>query len=132
MSLARSGAARVVASYHWRDDPFLAWRAATYSTLFVLAALAWWVTDSRVSDMGMSMGPGTIAFFMVTWVVMMAAMMFPSVAPMVATYVSIQRGRVDKKLPAPSRRLGVLRRHRDLFGSMSPRSSVAVLMLLSA
>src|SRR5262245_27619449 len=89
-------------SYSWHDDPFRGWRAATYLTLFVLAALAWWVTDDRVDDMGMSMGPGTIAFFMGTWVVMMAAMMFPSVAPMVATYVSIQRGRIARRMPAPA------------------------------
>ena len=90
-------------SYRWRDDPFLAWRAATYSALFVLAALAWWETQSRVSGMGMSMGPGTVAFFMVTWVVMMAAMMFPSVAPMVATYVSDPaRADTPRRMPAPA------------------------------
>lgn len=100
--MGQAGLARTRSSYDWHDDPFLAWRMATYSTLFVLAALAWWVTESRVSDMGMSMGPGTLAFFMVTWVVMMAAMMFPSVAPMVATYVAIQRGRADRKMSAPS------------------------------
>ena len=90
-------------SYQWRDDPFLGWRAATYLTLFCLAAVAWWLTANRVSDMDMAMGPpGALALFMVTWVVMMAAMMFPSVAPMVATYVSVQRGRRARQMPAPA------------------------------
>ncbi len=89
-------------SYRWRDDPFLGWRAATYLTLLVMAAVAWWLTASQVSDMDTMMLPGTLAFFMVTWVVMMAAMMFPSVAPMVATYVSVQRGRRARQMPAPA------------------------------
>jgi predicted metal-binding membrane protein len=63
--------------------------------LVALAVLAWTVSDLRMS--GMASGPGsplgTFGFFVVTWVVMMAAMMFPSAAPMVAMYVSIQRGR---------------------------------------
>jgi len=90
------------APYRWRDDPFLGWRAATYLALFLLAALAWWLTAGYTSGMNMSPGPGTVVFFMVTWVVMMAAMMFPSVAPTVATYVSVQRGRRAKQMPAPS------------------------------
>ncbi len=87
-------------SYRWRDDPFLGWRLSTYAALFALAALAWWMTASRTRGMDMAMGPGDVAFFMVTWVVMMAAMMFPSVAPMVATYVSVQRGRRARQMPA--------------------------------
>jgi predicted metal-binding membrane protein len=63
--------------------------------LVALAVLAWTVSDLRMS--GMASGPGsplgTFGFFVVTWVVMMAAMMFPSAAPMVAMCVSIQRGR---------------------------------------
>jgi predicted metal-binding membrane protein len=84
----------------WRDDPFLAWRVATFATLGVLAAGAWAVTGARTEGMDMAMGPGALAFFLVTWAVMMAAMMFPSVAPMVATYVSIQRGRRSRSMPA--------------------------------
>ena len=86
--------------YSWRDDPFLAWRIATFATLVGLAALAWFVTGARTAGMDMAMGPGALTFFIVTWVVMMAAMMFPSVAPMVATYVSIQRGRRRREMPA--------------------------------
>jgi predicted metal-binding membrane protein len=97
----RHSLARSASRSNRRRDPFLGWRAATYLALFVIAALAWRLAASRGTDMDMAMGPGPVAFFMVTWVVMMAAMMFPSVAPMVATYVSIQRGRRAKRMPAP-------------------------------
>jgi predicted metal-binding membrane protein len=84
-----------------RRDPVRGWQLATYAVLIALAAAAWLVSDVRMS--GMDSGPGsalgTFAFFLVTWVVMMAAMMFPSTAPMVATYVGIQRGRRRKQMP---------------------------------
>ncbi len=69
----------------------------------MLAAAAWLVTGLRMSGMSSAPGAalGTFAFFIVTWVVMMAAMMFPTVAPMVAMYVSLQRGRRRKAMPAP-------------------------------
>ena len=87
-------ARRAVSSgYRWRDDPFLGWRLATYATLLLAIRRGLVVHGRAHPGMDMSMGPGGAVFFMVTWVVMMAAMMFPSVAPMVATYVSIQRGR---------------------------------------
>jgi hypothetical protein len=51
--------------------------------LFALAAIGWWWTLDRMR--GMDEGPwtalGTLGWFLATWVVMMAAMMFPSVAP---------------------------------------------------
>ena len=51
----------------------------------VLAALAWIVTVDQANGMGI--GPGTMGLtflaFLTLWVVMMAAMMLPSVAPMV-------------------------------------------------
>ena len=82
-------------------DLVRAWRLATYAVLLALAVAAWLVTDVRMS--GMDMGPGSdlgsFAFFLVTWVVMMAAMMFPSTAPMVALFVGLQRGRRRKQMP---------------------------------
>jgi predicted metal-binding membrane protein len=77
-----------------RRSTFAPWALTTYAVLIALAVIAWTVSDLRMS--GMDSGPGsplgTFGFFIVTWVVMMTAMMFPSVAPIVAMYVSIQRG----------------------------------------
>jgi predicted metal-binding membrane protein len=57
--------------------------AIPWSVLGVLAALAWLVTLRQ--SRGMGIGPGTMGMafplFMGMWVAMMAAMMFPSVAP---------------------------------------------------
>src|SRR5262249_1841027 len=52
----------------------------------------WWVTDVRMD--GMAMGPtvelGGLGFYTGVWVVMMAAMMFPSVWPIVGMYERIR------------------------------------------
>ena len=57
--------------------------ATPWFILVVLAALAWVVTVRQAGGMGI--GPGTMGMtfplFMGMWVAMMAAMMFPSVAP---------------------------------------------------
>ena len=56
--------------------------------LFTLAGFGWWWTVGEMR--GMDDGPwtslGTFGWFITVWVVMMAAMMFPSVAPTVALY----------------------------------------------
>ena len=63
-------------------------RAGLVLLLFALAGLAWWSTVRSMA--GMDAGPGTdlgaLGWFVGVWVVMMAAMMFPSVAPTVALY----------------------------------------------
>jgi predicted metal-binding membrane protein len=53
--------------------------------LVLLALVAWAVTDARMGgmDAGPGTDPGALGFFLTTWVVMMSAMMFPSIAPMV-------------------------------------------------
>ncbi len=63
--------------------------------LLTLAAAAWVITDVRMSgmDAGPATYPGGVGFYISTWVVMMAAMMFPSAAPMVLTYRNLHRGR---------------------------------------
>src|SRR2546428_9606111 len=65
------------------------------AALVALAAIGWLVTGNRMS--GMNAGPGTdpgaLGFFLVTWVVMMGAMMFPSAAPMVVPYDRISAHR---------------------------------------
>jgi predicted metal-binding membrane protein len=81
----------------------LPWRVAIVGALLALAAIAWWVTDLRMGgmDMGPGTDPGAFGFYITTWVVMMAAMMFPSIAPMVLMYVALQRGRRARGVPAP-------------------------------
>jgi predicted metal-binding membrane protein len=70
-------------------------RLGLVALLFVLAAVAWWFTVDRMR--GMDDGPGTdlgtLGWFVGVWVVMMAAMMFPSVSPTVALYSRMTRSR---------------------------------------
>lgn len=72
--------------------------------LLALAAAAWLLTDRRME--GMDSGPGTdlggLGFYVTVWVVMMAAMMFPSIWPMVGVYATIQRRRRDAAKTAPA------------------------------
>src|SRR4051812_32812540 len=69
--------------------------AGLIALLLGLAAVAWWSTADRMS--GMDAGPGTdlgaLGWFLGVWAVMMAAMMFPSVAPTVALYARLTRAR---------------------------------------
>jgi predicted metal-binding membrane protein len=61
--------------------------------LFALAALGWWWTAGAMS--GMDNGPwtglGSLGWFLSVWIVMMAAMMFPSVSPTVALFSRMSR-----------------------------------------
>jgi predicted metal-binding membrane protein len=70
-------------------------RLGLIALLFALAAVAWWSTADRMA--GMDEGPGTdlgaLGWFLGVWVVMMAAMMFPSAAPTVALYSRMARRR---------------------------------------
>jgi predicted metal-binding membrane protein len=63
--------------------------------LFGLAGLGWWWTTDRMR--GMDNGPwtalGAAGWFLAVWVVMMAAMMLPSVAPTVALYARMTKQR---------------------------------------
>ncbi len=67
---------------------------ALAGALLALAGVAWASTDARMN--GMDAGPGTdlgtLGFYVSAWVVMMSAMMFPSIVPMVLTYSRIERG----------------------------------------
>jgi predicted metal-binding membrane protein len=71
--------------------------------LLALAAVAWLVTDDQMSgmDAGPGTDPGALGFFLGVWVVMMAAMMFPSIAPMVVMHIRIQEGRKARGQSAP-------------------------------
>jgi predicted metal-binding membrane protein len=63
--------------------------------LLAAAGVAWWVSAERMA--GMDMGPGSdlggLGWFAGIWVVMMAAMMLPSVAPTVGIYARMTRAR---------------------------------------
>ena len=60
-----------------------------------MAGIGWWWTVDQMR--GMDDGPwtnlGTLGWFLGVWVVMMAAMMFPSVSPTVALYSRMTRAR---------------------------------------
>ena len=68
-------------------------RLGLVALLLALAALAWWSSADRMA--GMDAGPGTalgaLGWFLGIWVVMMAAMMFPSLAPTTALYTTMTR-----------------------------------------
>jgi predicted metal-binding membrane protein len=68
------------------------------AVLLGLAVVAWLVTDERMAgmDAGPGTDPGALGFYVGVWVVMMAAMMFPSVAPMVITYSRVQQNRRER------------------------------------
>jgi len=65
------------------------------TVLFALAAVGWWWTVGAMR--GMDNGPwtalGSFGWFLGVWVVMMAAMMFPSVSPTVALYARMSGSR---------------------------------------
>jgi len=70
-------------------------RLALVVLLFALAGVGWWWTarQMRGMDTGPWSGLGAVGWFLAVWVVMMAAMMFPSVAPTVALYSRMTRRR---------------------------------------
>ena len=70
-------------------------RLGLVALLFGLAAIGWWwmVDAMRNMDNGPWTSLGALSWFIVAWVVMMAAMMFPSVAPTVALYSRMTRTR---------------------------------------
>src|SRR5438477_9744991 len=83
--------------------------AGIVATLLACAAAAWLVT---IDEAG-SMGRGGIAMvgaalFLITWLVMIVAMMFPSVAPMTLAFASVTRSRGEGLLPTTAFVLGYL------------------------
>jgi predicted metal-binding membrane protein len=70
-------------------------RLGLVAVLVALAGAGWWSTVDRMRGMGG--GPwtalGSLGWFLGAWVVMMAAMMFPAVAPTVALYSRMTKAR---------------------------------------
>jgi predicted metal-binding membrane protein len=84
--------------------------AAIIAALLVCAAAAWLLTVQQAASMA---GMGGVAMvgaglFLVTWVVMMVAMMFPSIAPMVLAHAGIVRSRGEGAAPTIAFVLGFL------------------------
>jgi len=74
-------------------------RLGLVAVLFALAGVGWWWTGRQMQ--GMDNGPwtglGAIGWFLTVWVVMMAAMMFPSVAPTIALYSIMTKQRSPRR-----------------------------------
>jgi len=72
--------------------------------LLVLAVIAWAVTDGRMQgmDAGPGTDPGSFGFYVTVWVAMMAAMMFPSIWPMVVMYARVQEGKRERGEAVPA------------------------------
>ncbi len=72
-------------------------RTLILALLLMLAAASWAILiwQSRTANgmgMGLTMGMGA-ALFLAIWVVMMIAMMFPTVVPLILVFARVQRGR---------------------------------------
>jgi predicted metal-binding membrane protein len=80
------------------QHPAARFQAGILASLLGLAVLAWLLTHERM--LGMDAGPGTdpgsLGFYVVSWVVMMSAMMFPSIVPMALAFGFVQRRRRDR------------------------------------
>jgi predicted metal-binding membrane protein len=78
--------------------PAARFQVCVLASLLGLAVLAWLLTHERM--LGMDAGPGTdpgnLGFYVVSWVVMMSAMMFPSIVPMVLAFGFLQGRRRDR------------------------------------
>lgn len=71
--------------------------APAWGALLLLAVLAWVVTIDQARGMGVGLGTMGLALvpFLALWVVMMAAMMFPSVAPVAIMWSKVIRATSD-------------------------------------
>ncbi len=86
-----------------REVPLARPQAALAAALLGLAALAWASTERRMGSMSSAPGAdlGTVGFYTGVWVTMMAAMMFPSIAPMVVVYDRLRSSRRARDPAAP-------------------------------
>ena len=70
-------------------------QAAIVVALVAVAGLGWLLTGEWMAGMdeGPGTDPGSLGFYVSVWIVMMAAMMLPSAAPMVVVHSAVQRRR---------------------------------------
>jgi predicted metal-binding membrane protein len=80
------------------QHPTARFQVGVLASLLGLAVLAWLLTRERMigMDAGPGTDPGSLGFYVVSWVVMMSAMMFPSIVPMVLAFGFVQRRRRDR------------------------------------
>src|SRR5438128_3153240 len=92
-----------MATYAKRDAPLAREQGALVLALIAVATAAWFLTERRMAgmDAGPGTDPGAFGFYVSSWVLMMAAMMFPSIVPMVLVYRLAQRRRSELR-PAAS------------------------------
>jgi predicted metal-binding membrane protein len=80
----------------WRaGDRIRAAQAPIVVALVAVAGFGWVFTDARMAGMdeGPGTDPGSLGFYASVWIVMMAAMMLPSAAPMVVAHSAVERRR---------------------------------------
>ena len=93
--------------------------AGVTGTLLALAAVAWFLTVRQAGDMGgMVTGLGQVGvgmpndmsapLFLLMWLAMMVAMMFPAVAPIVSVHLTVSRSKGQGLLPTVVFVLGYL------------------------
>jgi predicted metal-binding membrane protein len=83
--------------------------SATVAALLLCAAAAWLLTAWQARSMGMGgMAMMSAWLFMVTWLLMMVAMMFPAVAPMVLAHARVVRSRGEGARPTGGFVMGYL------------------------
>lgn len=99
------------------DAPSRQTKLTIWLALLLLTAIAWTIivmqaqamdrTDQGMNGMAMNQGmaemvtqPESLLFFLPLWVVMMVAMMFPAVAPVVSFFDALSHKRRDQGLPA--------------------------------
>jgi predicted metal-binding membrane protein len=79
------------------------------AALLICAAAAWLITIRQAGEMGMGgMAMLTAGLFLVTWLVMMVAMMFPSIAPITLAFASVTRSRGEGYVPTAAFVLGYI------------------------
>ncbi len=80
-------------------------RIATATVLGALAVVAWLASVNQMRGIGMDdrFSVGSFGFFVGLWVVMMAAMMFPSVWPTLSLYGMIMRNRATSSVSTGGR-----------------------------
>jgi predicted metal-binding membrane protein len=102
VGLSSQGTAHPIQGRARRPNLFERERLSLLAVLLALAAVGWLVTDARMDGMaGPGMDLGGLGFYVTVWVVMMAAMMFPSVAPTVLLYDHLRAGGQGRPQRAP-------------------------------